>query len=197
MGRADSYRQMLQGLLPPGEAWTREADSILGRVLAAAGDGLARAHGRALDLLDERDPRSTTELLTDWERVAGLPDECAPDDLTTAERREQLHSRLAGTGGQTVAYLKSVAADLGFDVEIRDDFPVATARSLKAGDALYGPAWGYALRVTAPSQSIRVFQAGRNAAGDPLRVWGREALMECVIRRDAPAHSPLYFQYEG
>ena len=42
---------------------------------------------RAADLLEvESDPRITSEILVDWERNWGLPDECMPDTATEFEQ---------------------------------------------------------------------------------------------------------------
>ena len=70
----DDYVDALAALLPTGPAWPREYDSTL--------DGAARrpvaqiwgdVDGRAADLLEiESDPRTTTELLPDWEAAYGL-----------------------------------------------------------------------------------------------------------------------------
>ena len=42
-------------------------------------------------LIDESDPRSTLEMLNDWERAFGLPDSCTDAADTLAERQNALH----------------------------------------------------------------------------------------------------------
>ena len=76
MATAEQYRQALQSLLPPGPAFTREPNALLTKLLDALAQELYRADLRAAQLIDEAFPDTTTELLPDWERVAGLPDAC-------------------------------------------------------------------------------------------------------------------------
>lgn len=73
MDLADAYRRALQALLPPGSIWRRDLNGILAELLLAAGDEMARVDARGVDLLNEADPRTTKELLPDFERVLGLP----------------------------------------------------------------------------------------------------------------------------
>lgn len=75
---ADDYAAHLAAHLPQGDAWPREAGTPLDRLMAWAGDGLARVDQRVLALLREADPRFTLELLAEWEDEYGLPDPCNP-----------------------------------------------------------------------------------------------------------------------
>lgn len=96
------YLAQLQALLPPGPAWSKDEDAPLTRLLTGLAQELARVDGRALQLAKEADPRTVAELFADWERVAGLPDDCAiafGGDQTVAQRRAALLGRLAALGG--------------------------------------------------------------------------------------------------
>lgn len=77
---AADYLQQLAALLPTGPALPREPGSTLMRLLEPPAAELARIELRGLALLDEADPRATTEMLVDWERAFGLPDGCSPID---------------------------------------------------------------------------------------------------------------------
>jgi len=103
---ATDYLAQLQALLPPGPAWPKGADASLTKMLTGLAQELARVDDRALQLVEEVDPRTTAELFIDWERVAGLPDACVTafaGDQTTAQRRASLVGRLATLGGQSAA----------------------------------------------------------------------------------------------
>src|SRR3546814_16731414 len=100
MDRA-AYLAQLQTLLPPGDAWPRDPDAVLTRMLDAFAAALAQVDGRAGDLITEADPRSTDELLEDWERVTGLPDPCAGDEQTAEGRRGRVVKKLPNRGGQS------------------------------------------------------------------------------------------------
>src|SRR5688572_18767517 len=86
---ADAYARMMKQLLPPGRIWRLDPDSTLSKVLLACGDELERVSGRVADLLEEADPRTTSELLEDFERMLELT-----ADGTEAERRARVESLL-------------------------------------------------------------------------------------------------------
>jgi len=193
---ATAYLAQLQALLPQGFAWPRQADAALTNLLLAWADELARVDGRAADLIEEADPRTTAELLADWERVAGLPDPCVEalaGTQTTAQRRAALVAKLTTIGGRSAAYYIALAASLGYTITITEFSPFQAGHSA-AGDALSNDGWTFVWQVNAPEASIVEFAAGRSSAGEPLRSWGNE-LLECVINRLKPAHTHVLFAY--
>ncbi len=190
---ADAYLQQLQALLPPGAAWSRERDAVLTKVLDALAQELARVDASAESLVDEADPRSTAQLLADWERVTGLPDGCVTATQTTAERRDSLVQKIANLGGQSRQFFIDLAARLGYTITITEFRPFQVGENA-VGDALNGDPWIFAWQVNAPAGVIREFKVGESAVGDPLRSWG-DALLECVIERLKPAHTHVIFAY--
>lgn len=188
----------LLDLLPVGWAWPRDPDSVQGRTLAGAADGLARHHGRAVDLLDRESlPPASLELLGDWERVLGLPDPCAPAGATVEERRAAVAEKLARRGGQTRAFFVGVAERLGYAVEI-DEFRPFVAGLSRCGDALGGPgAVRHVWRVRVADPVTIPFRAGASRAGDRLLTIRRAEALECILQRLRPAHTTLVFDYQG
>lgn len=188
------YLSMLKGLLPQGAAWPRHDGTKLEILLKAWADEFARVDQRAADLVREADPRTTVEMLTDWERVAGLPDACTGELEGLTNRREALVSKLGNLGGQSRQFFIDLAASLGFTVTIteEDSYAPFTAGSV-AGDALTNDPWQYIWTVHAPESSVVNFAAG-SAAGDALAEWGNNEL-ECVISRAKPAHTHVQFSY--
>lgn len=193
---ADQYREQLKALLPPGRAFPRERGTTLDALLDAMAQELARIGARAEQLAMEAIPSLTTELLPDWERVAGLPDNCSGVLAETMQgRRADLVSKLTSLGGQSPAYFIAVAAALGFTVTIEEFRPFRAGWST-AGDALTNGDWVFTWMVHAPAQTVRYFRAGQSAAGEPLATWGNSAL-ECRLRKLKPAHTILLFAYGG
>lgn len=190
---AEAYRAQLQALLPSGAAWPRESNTALARFLAALAEEFARVDFRAEQLVDEADPRTTAELLADWERVAGLPDSCVTVAQTTQERRDALVAKLTNLGGQSRQFFTDLAARLGYSITITEFHPFQVGSSA-VGDALNGDAWTLAWRVNAPTTTVREFRVGGSAVGDALRSWGNE-LLECAITRTKPAHTHVQFGY--
>lgn len=85
---APSYARMLAALLPPGRLWSLIGD-LISDVLLACADELARVHARVLDLLNEVDPTTATELLPEYERELDVI--AAP---SIDERRANIVARL-------------------------------------------------------------------------------------------------------
>ena len=191
---ATDYLAQLQALLPPGPAWPRDADAVLTKMLAAWGDSLARIDARALDLVDEALPISTSELLADWERVAGLPDACTlamVGEQTEGQRQAALTAKLTSVGGQTPAYYVAIAAALGYTITITEFTPHDVTDSVDA--PIYGDTWAYAFQVNAAATTVDDFTVADTVA-DALSTWGNASL-ECVINKLKPAHTAVLYLY--
>lgn len=194
---ADAYLSQLQALLPQGAAWPRDPDATLTKVLSGLAGELARVDARGGDLVEEADPRTTFELLEEWERVAGLPDDCTGEAGTIQERRAALVDRLTATGGQSIAYFKTVAAALGYTIEVEEFRPFVCGLA-RCGDPLNG---GHDVRHTwrtaVPGPRVTLFRTGASACGDRLGAIDRASDLECRLTKLKPAHSELVFNYEG
>lgn len=193
-----AYQDAMLQLLPPGAAWSRDPASVMGRMMLALGDEFARLDARIAALIDEADPRTTLELLVDWERVAGLPDACAGAPDAIGERRLALVNKLAARGEQSITYFTGIASRLGYYVEIIETNAIKAG--FRAGSRCTGDAWRFAwiVHVVVSSaeyrQSYAQFRVGSHA-GDRLRGFSALSL-ECLIRRAKPAHSEVIFRYE-
>ncbi|WP_165184700.1 YmfQ family protein [Caulobacter soli] len=174
MRSAASYLTQLQALLPLGAAWNRSPDSVMTAALGAFAEELARIDQRAADLVEEADPRTATELLTEWERLVGLPDGCTPIAATIEERRLAVYQRLAGLGGQNAAYFVALAERLGYAAEVRECFPAMIGDHI--GDRLFGEAWAW----------VWILRTSPALGDDPLG-------LQCVVRRLKPAHTVVMF----
>lgn len=190
---AQEYARQLKALLPQGVAWDMGDGSWLSRFMLAVAGEMARVDGRAGDLLREMDPAATVEMLSDWERVLGLPDACVPAEQTLQARRAAVVAKYTALGGQSRAYFIGLAAALGYEVTITEFRPFRAGHS-SAGDALTNGDWAHTWQVNGPTVTVREFRAGQSAAGEPLRDWGNEEL-ECAIAQRKPAHTLLQFAY--
>ena len=190
----ERYKTMLQNLLPQGLAWPREQQTNMDDFLLSLAGEPERVDGRVQDMLTEAYPLTTSELLTDWERVTGLPEECEGLGETVQIRREAVHTKLSSIGGQSPGFYIDTAANLGFTITITEFRPFVAGDD--AGDSVYGDDWAYAWQVNAPEETVRYFDAGSGSAGEPLATWGNE-LLECVINRLKPAHTIVIFAYSS
>lgn len=198
---ASDYLRAALALLPRGRAWPRDAGTTIRRFWHAVAEGLARVHARSEVLTRiEADPHLTFEVLPDWERVAGLPDECTAVGTTLAERRLALVAKLGSRGGQSIAYFQGLATSLGYDVTITEIRPFVAGFSM-CGDARWQVGPGsirFYWSVTVNEPRVVWFRAGANQVGqDTHATITRAADLECLLNRHKPAHTALVFSYLG
>lgn len=213
-GVAD-YISMLYGLLPRGIIWQREPNSAMDKLITATAVELSRLDGEGLRLIEEVDPQSSVEAISDWERVLGLPDQCGSSGDTLEERRAQVLGKLVRPVGQNAEFFEELARSLGYQDPTVETFEPFRVEGSGADDALndapggvymdysttpptatpsqyHGWAFVWLLRVSATS--IREFGVDVSGAEDHLRSWG-DAKLECLVRRAAPAHTHVLFGY--
>lgn len=194
------YRDAILKLFPKGKVWFAEPGSLLYSLAWGAGDELARLQARALQLIEEADPRTTQEMLADWQRAMGLPDSCCPPGQSSAQQRFEVIVRFKGGYGNSPQAFINIAADLGFTVMVTPwfaPFQVGSgyATNCKVGGALTNGDWRYAFKINGQLNGVvSHFQVGRNVVGDRLASWGNTQL-ECKISQAAPAHSIVVFAY--
>lgn len=179
MASADDYALALLQLLPPGALWRS-----LGRqgtqfraLLAAHADELARVDQRGRDLLDEADPRTTEELIEQWEAQVGLPDPCVTTPQTLDERRAAVVARLVTPLGLNEAFFIELAAAAGYTITIQSR-PVRLY-----GRAVYGGPYG-----DTDWRYVWVVVVDGSGPSEPL---------ECLFERAKPAHTVVQFEYTG
>jgi hypothetical protein len=100
------YTRMLFSLLPPGKAW-RFLSSLVTSVVAASADEIGRLHERVLDLLEESDPSTATELLPEYEQDLELV-----AAATVTERRANITAHRTALQGFRPEDLRQALAPL-------------------------------------------------------------------------------------
>lgn len=205
------YRELLTDLLPSGRLWDVINQPTLSDLLESIAVELARVDGRVADALFEADPRQATELLEDWERLVGLPDECTPEDVTTAERRNQVVQKLTSVGGISGAYYEFLTAQLGFPSVVTKPLPFQVGRAtvgdaltndfdipftvgMTVGTQLHQWGWLFYFNVEVPIAAATTFRVGYSTVGEALRTFSNP-LIECTIRKLKPAHAGVTFTY--
>lgn len=191
--KTQQYLSLLKSLLPRGIAWVDAVNNDLGQLLHGLAEELARVDAREDALIDEADPRTTYEMLPDWERAFGLPDPCVGEDLTLEQRLESLYAKVTNTGGQSRQFFIDLAASLGYEVTITEFSPYTVNDSVD--HPLYGDDWWFAWQVNAPENTVDYLTVNSDV-DTPLASWGNERL-ECSINRLKPAHTQVIFAYGG
>lgn len=188
------YLDMLVALLPPGPAWSSAEDDRLRSLLSGWAVSLARAEQRLRGLIEEADPRTTSMLLADWERVAGLPDSCElaiGGEQTVVQRRAALLSRLVSVGGISRAYYVSVIEALGYTATITEFRSQTVEFDVEA--AMHDDDWEATWQVDLPAASAIEMTAADDVE-TPLMAYGN-AIAECVLKRLNRAGATLLFNY--
>jgi uncharacterized protein YmfQ (DUF2313 family) len=188
-----AYLDQLTALLPTGDVWPRDSNTVISQTLDMPASELARIDGRGDDLIEEADPRTTGEMLTDWENVAGLPDPCTgPLDSFTA-RRARLVQKLTSVGDQSRAYFIGIATALGYVNPTITEFTPYTADS-SCTDILFTDPWCYAWRLNIHETTLERDFTANSGCSEYLRFWG-DTVLECVINQLKPAHTTVIFAY--
>lgn len=211
-----AYIDLLRKLLPKGRAWDRVKEDDIG-LLEAVATEYCRVDERGADLLNELDPRTATEMLSDWETLLALPDECTPAAVGLIERRDQARQKLSALGGISKSYYENIAQNLGFDAIISDyqsfragrgrcgdplatpfdaDRDVFKAGRNRAGDILVRHGWRYTMEVNVEATTVTNFRAGIGRAGDPLALAGND-LLQCTMAKLKPAHTSTFFTFRN
>ena len=207
----DDYTQAFLTLLPQGQAWPRALDSTLVRACSGLSDYWGFVDGRAADLLEiESDPRTTFELLPDWERNFGLPDKCLtnpPTDLIN--RRIALVAQMTLMGGQSRQFYYGVAKALGYDITISELAPYMCGVSRVGDTRPYDPLdpthyhWTlgppenrFYWTIHVNGKQFIYFRCNSSQTGvDRLLRIGVAEDLECVFDRWAPAHTKIVYDY--
>lgn len=133
----EEYKLLLQSLLPKGRFWTKAVSSVLAQLLWGLGEEYSRVEERAEDLITEAHPRTSIELLTEWETEFGIPEEGQSLGATTEERQNEIYAKLIAVGQQDKGYFEDIAAALGYTVSVTENSP-SWAGVVKAGEELGG-----------------------------------------------------------
>lgn len=212
LAKITKYRQLIQDLLPRGHLWEVLSQPKLKALLESMAVELARVDDRGQDALLEVDPRTTTELISDWERLVGLPDECTPIGATLEERRQLVLRKYTSVGGLSAAYYEFLTEQLGYPSVVTDwrQFQVGRSRvgerltndfeepfvvGMTVGQSLFNVGWLFFFNVEMPATAIEVFEVG-DTVGLPLRDFSNP-LIECTIKKLKPAHAGVTFTFSG
>ena len=197
----DDYLNVLADLLPVGAAWPRDYDSHFMQLLAGFCQIFGTIDQRIIDFfVRESDPRTTRELLADWERAFGLPDECTAEALTIEDRINALLVKMTMVGDQSRQFFINVAKQLGYEIDIQEFSPFQVGIS-NVGNTDYQigtPDIRFFWAVKLFKTRLSWFRAGSGQTGvDPHVRIGLASDLECLLRRWKPAHTEIIFDYSN
>lgn len=192
------YEQCIEQLLPRGPIWKRRHGSILDSLVFSFARELTRVDRKIDSILNESDPRTSLDMLSEWFIDWGIPSEClaALSDPTQEEMRQELITKITSNRSLTAQYFKDIAETLGYEAEIEtySAFTVASPANKK----LFGTEWNtsYAMGIRVRSNASSKLFTTQWTADQSLAIWG-DRLFECIMRTLVPAHVTAIFEYEG
>lgn len=191
---SNKYTSLIHQLLPSGKAWNKEEGSNLDKVADGISQEFLRIEKRANELIIELDPTKSSELLSDWENLLGLPDKAFGSPVTSQERRNLVILKVSSRGGQSRKFFVDIIKKFGFDIEIKEHRPFRAGKS-RSGDAVFtNVGWRHTWTVIAKQAVKFNFRAGKSTAGDPL-VYYRNEVITGIIKKLKPAHTNVLFKY--
>jgi len=192
--KAADYTFAMQSMLPRGRVWPRDPGAVITQVLAGLALTWLRHSQAGLDLLTDAFPASAYQLLPEWEETLGLPDLCTlGEELQVSQRQQMVVAKLTNSGGQSIPYYVAFAKALGYLITITEFSPSTFGEPF--GSPFGGDNWAYTWQVNAPTFLINYLNFG-GSFGLPFASWGSNVL-QCELRKVAPAHTILLFNYEA
>lgn len=110
----------LGSFLPGGRLFSarNSSGSFFRRFLTSVSKEIRRVRLKIIDIAYQHDINNTSELLTNWEKTVGIPDECFSLDYSIEDRRKHVIVKLMANGAQTEQYYIDLAAYLGYTITI-------------------------------------------------------------------------------
>ncbi|MEM5366697.1 putative phage tail protein [Paraburkholderia azotifigens] len=215
---AGDYADVLRKLLPRGRVWTREDEGTQAAVLDALALTAESIDSSALTLIAAAFPATADQLLPEWDATLGLPDACFGPFTSDDENRQQIVAKLIGAGGQSIAYFEALAYSLGYEIQITEYAIHTVIRPVTAPIA--GTDWPYTWKVSIGDALESHRYTVNDAVDTPLSLrkpssvmhWHTvddpvedalsspvtqsvQQLLECLLKRYAPAQTVVVFEY--
>lgn len=118
----DAWLDVLQQLMPQGEAWPRHIHANQTKLLRALAIHLSDLDAQSDAIQREMIPSLAHILLEEYERYLGLP-ECGEVQQTIQERRHAVEEKDKPQNAMAAWQIDATAANLGFDIKVYERFP--------------------------------------------------------------------------
>jgi uncharacterized protein YmfQ (DUF2313 family) len=182
-------------LWPQGAAWgtpdgqALSDTSLLSRFTRVLIDPMLSLYGRAWRLARNATISGVDELIDEWERDYGLPDDCETEAQTLARRIYWLQAKVMSQAAITPGDFVRVAREFGFEVAIEEPCMFECGFSECGGEHELGDVMEevyFIVRVR--DLQVTYFRVSESECGfDPLFEYGAAATLLCIIRKIAPA----------
>jgi uncharacterized protein YmfQ (DUF2313 family) len=162
------------------------------KVLIGLAQEWLRFRDKADEVYDEYDPNNTTALITEWETMVGIPDECIGNTGTIEERRTNVLLKLAGINATTAEQFEVIAATLGIPVVVEPGYESSTF-PLTLPFTLFG-------EDEVPFLIVVTLDAALQPSGLPETLPFTLTndvpdVLECLFNKLKPANTTIIFRY--
>lgn len=191
---------------PRGPAWGSDeagdgtgASPVMRQVWTAVSGWMADLYTAAFQTAVQAFPSAVTFSLPDWEAEYGLPDPCTSPATGVQGRINALRVRFGAQGGASPAYFVCLAASVGYDITVTEPSDFICDLSECGGDDTVVTGNGHhEWVVSLNSLGDLWFYCDDGQCDDtPLEGFVVAADIECLLRRVAPTHTTLIFDYSG
>lgn len=175
------------------EAKNRE-DSTLRKILIGLASEWLNFRSKINEVSNEYNPKTTTQLIDEWEQFVGIPDNCIPVASTIEQRRLNVLLKLAGINATTEKQFKNVASILGYNIEVSNGVSTSTFPLTLPFLLISEGSAPFTIVITLPS-SIK-------PSGFPLTfpftlTSQQPAILDCLFNKLKPANTQLFFRYSN
>jgi uncharacterized protein YmfQ (DUF2313 family) len=191
----DDQADTLARLLPDGPLFDAKwrTETTMRKLLFGLAGEFARLDGTMDTILDEYDPRTTTQFLQEWEQAVSIPDHCFDGAGSLALRRLCVEAKLAHMNVQTEQDFIDLALLFGFNVTIDGGkscgvfplaFPICFFENIKA----------------AKHTMIVHFEGADNVFPMPFPIQFASGIMNivvCMFNRLRPANVHVRYVFGG
>lgn len=186
------HADLLGRLLPP-IAYDANAP-LLSTELAAEGHALDTALENADAIAASVTPFEAFGMLTDYERLLQI---VPVPGASSQQRIAAIIAKLNETGGLSIPYFTQLATSLGYSISIIEPQPFRVDAG-RVDDTLYDEDIVYQWRVdvSGAPEVVYYFRVGQSAIDERLMSFS-DPILEAVFRDLKPAHTFVYFSYQG
>lgn len=190
---AAQYSGAMRALLPRGRVWSIEDGSVQSLLCDGLTKSVAQVDNAANQLLSDAFPATAGALLPEWNLSVGIPDACFGTPQTQAQNIQQLLSKIASSGGQSVPYFVQLAAIFGINITISEFSATHTAPDAPAGMIVNAQDWNYTFRVNIDRSNMSAMTVASKV--DSYLSNRQLQAVGCLLTRYKPAHTQFYYGF--
>lgn len=174
-----------------GKNKTNTEKTVLRKVLLGLANEWIALREKLNEIEYEYDPRQTTYLVEEWEKVVGIPDGCIGNSGTLETRRTNILLKLAGINATTAQQFENIADILGYDV---------TVEAAKESSATSFPmTFPFILMPSEEALFSIIVTINDDTSGFPLTFPfflsdGIASILKCLFNKLKPANTNIYFR---